>query len=326
MAPSKQPRRAIVTLGEAMLRLSAPHGERLCSAERLRSHVAGSEANVARALAALGVPVRWISALPCNPLGERVLSELRAAGVDTSYVQRAAAGRLGLFFAEPGVVPRSGRVYYDRADSAFARMSELDERALERAAFAVVSGITPAIGTRSRRLVQRFAAAALSAGARLCVDVNYRRLLWSPRQARRAIAPLLAQADIVVCSERDAVELFDVSGAPRELIGAFAERWAPHASIVAVTLGAEGSILLGPDGVLEQGAREVEVVDRFGAGDAFMAGLVFGIWSGHRTRRALQEAATLAELACTVHGDAAEFAPWELEAALAAERSGGIVR
>ncbi len=326
MAAARQPPRAVVTLGEAMLRLSAPRGERLRSADRMLSHVAGSEANVARALGALGVPVRWISALPSNPLGERVLSELRTAGVDTSYVQQAAGERLGLFFAEPGVPPRSGRVYYDRAGSAFARMSELDERALEGAAFAIVSGVTPAIGARSRRLVQRFVAAASSYGARLCVDVNYRRLLWSPRQARRAVAPLLAQADVVVCSRRDAVELFEVSGEPRELIAAFANRWAPQASIVAVTLGAEGSILSGPDGVLEQRGREVELVDRFGAGDAFMAGLVFGIWSGHRPRRALREAAALAELACTVHGDAAEFAPWELEAALEAEDGGGIVR
>src|ERR1700731_3929064 len=100
------PRRTRIALGEAMLRLTAPPGQRLHRARTLESHVAGAEANVAVALAHLGVPVAWVSALPANPLGDRVAGELAGAGVDLSFVERPAEARLGLFFVEQGATPR----------------------------------------------------------------------------------------------------------------------------------------------------------------------------------------------------------------------------
>src|SRR5947199_213571 len=75
---------------------------------------------------------------------------------------------------------------------------------------AVVSGITPALGPTSRRLVETFADDVAAAGARLCVDVNYRALLWGAESARQVLEPLLARADVVVCADRDAAIVFGV--------------------------------------------------------------------------------------------------------------------
>jgi 2-dehydro-3-deoxygluconokinase len=322
--PTRQAR--IVTLGEAMLRLTAPLGERLEAASRLRSHVAGSEANVARTLARLGVPVRWVSALPSSPLGERIVRELMASGVDTSHVLRPGGGRVGLFFVEQGSPPRASRVWYDRAGSAFSAMDELDERALDGASFAVVSGITPALGARSRRLADSFAAHARAAGARLCLDVNYRQMLWTKAQARKGLAGLLAQADVVVCSERDARAVFGATGSAAELAPRFAERWAPHASLVAVTRGEHGSVLVAGGELIEQPAHAVTVVDRFGAGDAFLAGLLWGLWSGIAHAQALRAATMLAALKCTLLGDVAQLGAEELMAALGDHAETAIVR
>src|ERR1700738_3427474 len=72
----------IATLGEAMLRLSVPAGERLQEARSLDLHVGGSEANVAFALAQIGVSSSWTSVLPGNPLGRKVASTL-ASGAST---------------------------------------------------------------------------------------------------------------------------------------------------------------------------------------------------------------------------------------------------
>ena len=91
----------VVALGEAMLRLSPPANGRLEEARTLDIHVAGSELNVAVALASLGLQSRWISALPDTPLGRRALLDVRAAGVDAAYVQQVDA-RMGLFFVEFG--------------------------------------------------------------------------------------------------------------------------------------------------------------------------------------------------------------------------------
>ena len=96
----------VVTLGEAMLRLSSKGGVRLRSAEYLDLHVAGSEANVAAALSSLGGEAAWISALPVGPLGDRIIGEMSAAGVDVTGVERVEDGRVGLFFVEFGAPPR----------------------------------------------------------------------------------------------------------------------------------------------------------------------------------------------------------------------------
>jgi hypothetical protein len=100
--------RYVVTFGEAMLRLSPPPGRRLRATGELTTHVAGAEANVAAALAALGVPCAWTSVLPNTPLGRRAAAELSATGVDslprTLLVLVASAGLLTMFLIVEGRV------------------------------------------------------------------------------------------------------------------------------------------------------------------------------------------------------------------------------
>src|SRR5262245_5467171 len=68
----------VSAIGEALLRLSVRPGERLEDAPAFDVHVAGSEANVAYALARLGRRAAWTSALPADPLGRRVAATLAA--------------------------------------------------------------------------------------------------------------------------------------------------------------------------------------------------------------------------------------------------------
>ena len=131
-----------------MLRLSPSDRGRLQESARLDAHVAGAEANVATALASLGVETAWVSALPENPLGQRVARTLRAAGVDLGRVVWKADARLGLFFIEFGASPRPTTVWYDRAGSAFSAMTTCDPSALAGAGYAVTSGITLVARTR----------------------------------------------------------------------------------------------------------------------------------------------------------------------------------
>lgn len=316
-----------MALGEAMLRLTAPRGERLESAANLRAYVAGAEANVARTLARLGLPAVWLSTVPTSPVGERILRALRADGVDTSFVARPSKGRVGLFFAEQADPPRGTRVWYDREGSAFARMSELDEQALVGASFAVVSGITPALGARTRKLAESFAVAARAQGAQLCIDVNYRSLLWGAKSARRGLSGLLAQADVVVCAERDARVVLEATGEAQEIVRDIAERWAPRASVVVLTRRERGSLLLAEEQVIEQPAVEVRsVLDSFGAGDAFLAGLLWGFWNGAGAADALKAGATLASMKCTLAGDVASISAAELALAADSPRDTAIFR
>ncbi|HET6947965.1 MAG TPA: PfkB family carbohydrate kinase, partial [bacterium] len=113
----------VVTIGETMLRISAPPGVPLEAASHLFVHVAGAESNVAVAMSRLGTSAGWISRLTDNPLGRRIYRDIRSHGVDVSRVLWTRADRIGTYFLELGRIPRPGRVIYDRAGSAMAMVS-----------------------------------------------------------------------------------------------------------------------------------------------------------------------------------------------------------
>src|SRR5436853_3382539 len=166
----------LVTLGEVLLRLSIPSPGRFETARQLDVQVGGAEANVAAAAARLGLRVAWISALPANAWGERTRRELTGHGIDCEAVRTIDGARMGTYFLEYGVPPRPIRVLYDRRDSAFARLGpdDVDWSAVRDARLLHVSGVTPALGDRSRALVRR----ALAEAREVSFDVNYRATLW----------------------------------------------------------------------------------------------------------------------------------------------------
>jgi 2-dehydro-3-deoxygluconokinase len=295
----------VVTMGETMLRLSPPAHGRLEHADLLDLNVGGAESNVAVALARLGRRAAWISALPDNPLGRRVAGAVAAAGVDVSGIRYTADGRVGVYFVEFGAAPRATEVFYDRAGSSCAQSLSFDAAMLHGVRFAVLSGITLGLSAHAREVALAFAAAARASGAELVVDVNYRARLWSPEAAREATEILLRDADVVICSARDASTLFGIGG-DDDRAGAveLAARFAPAARLVCLTCSERGSVAVERGGVVTaEPAVAATVIDRFGAGDAFVAGVVDSLLAGLAIRDTLAFAARLAALKCTVAGD-----------------------
>jgi 2-dehydro-3-deoxygluconokinase len=66
----------LVAIGEVMLRLSIPSPARIETVRQLDVQVGGAEANVAAAVARLGLRAAWISAVPANAWGDRIRREL----------------------------------------------------------------------------------------------------------------------------------------------------------------------------------------------------------------------------------------------------------
>jgi 2-dehydro-3-deoxygluconokinase len=309
-----QPVRHAVTFGEAMLRLSPTGGRRLQTPGELVAHVAGAEANVAAALAGLGIPTAWASVLPDTPLGRRAAAELAGAGVDLDLVEWVDDERLGLFFVEQGAGARPTAVWYDRRDSAFARRARWPHGALAGVRYAVLSGVTPAVSPAAAHAAAELAREAGETGTRLVVDVNHRARLWDAAAARAALEPLLAAADVVVCSAADARTVFALDPDP----AALRARVAPSASLCVVTRSAAGAEAVDAAGErYATPALETRIVDRLGLGDAFLAGLLCGLLDEAGPAEALRRGAALAALKATVPGDLALVSRAELDAALA---------
>jgi 2-dehydro-3-deoxygluconokinase len=292
----------LVTLGEVLLRLSVPSPGLIENAHQLDVQIGGAEANVAAACARLGLRVAWISAVPDNAWGGRIIRELSGHGVDCAYVSSLAGARLGAYFLEYGVAPRPIRVLYDRQDSAFTRLAVdmVNWEAVRRARLVHVSGVTPALGDGARALVHRLVEDASTSS----FDLNYRAALWSPEEAYDFAVTILPRVSYFFLGQAEAHTVFRCVGPPEATLGTLAQV-APKATIVLLQ-GGEGSVVL-RDGKLWRPSfkPQVKVVDPIGAGDAWVAGYLWATLKGQDIQSAVDAGAIVAALKCSMWGDIA---------------------
>ena len=306
------PRFDVTTYGEGVLRLSVPAGQRIETAANFDVHVAGTEANVVGALSRLGWTCGWVSALPDTPPGRRVQHAYRAHGTDLSSVVWREGGRVSSVYVEYAHPPRPIKIYYDRKESCFTQMTAedvdwdylLDTRHLH------LSGLTVPLSTDTAEIIELALTRAKENGITTSFDVNYRNLLWSTDEARDRLLPLLNGVDILFCGRRDAEAVFGCEGEPEDIIGQVVD--LTSASNIVVSLGSEGVIGWDGAGIYREDAKRVWIVDRIGAGDAMVAGVLHG-WMKGSLADGLQYGAVMAALALSQHGDTVVTHARELE-------------
>ncbi|MDR0627195.1 MAG: sugar kinase [Bifidobacteriaceae bacterium] len=270
----------LTTIGEAQLRLTVPKNERLSRTAQLRLTAACSEANVSGLLSQLGRRTSWCTRVPHGDLAERCLHEFRSAGVDMSNVMRVPEGRLALYFMEPGEYPLPSRVIYDRLHTPFRELSPemIDWESMLDTRLVFITGITAALTDSTAATVQELAARAADRGIDVALDVNYRSLLWDTDRARAVLTPIAQVAEIIFCSRRDADVVFGIKAEGSRASKALRDRFG--ARHVVSTDQIDGVYYSGPEGEREFTVQVVPVIDRPGAGDAFVAGTLHGFLDG----------------------------------------------
>lgn len=280
----------VVTLGEAMLRLSPPDFHRLEQADSFDAKVGGGELNVAVGVSRLGLESAWVSKLPQNPIGRMVRNKAREQGVDTSHIVWSNSGRVGIYFLEFGANPRASSVLYDRAGSAVSTLApgEVDwAKAFEGCRLFHVSGITPALSKSCAEATFEAIKAAKAAGARVSYDVNYRKKLWTPEEASACQVPMMEYVDILITTEEDTGVVFGIrEKSYREVAQRLNERFGFE--VAAITLREDLSVLrnnwsalaLSNGEFYESAKYSCELIDRVGGGDSFTAGFVYGYLTG----------------------------------------------
>lgn len=332
----------ILCFGEMLLRLNPPHGEVLLQGSGLTVRPGGAEANVAVSLARFGVPAAMATVLPDNALGHGARDELRRHGVDTSGVV-FKPGRMGLYFMTPGAVRRPAEVLYDRAASAFVEHVDaaFDWPALlEGVEWLHVSGVTPAVGPAGSRAAVQAVETAAAAGVKVSFDGNFRGKLWSQWEGDppATLGRMLATASLAFADDRDfglvLGQTFDDPDpqARRRTAAHAAFEAFPTLQRIACTLRLQESVsdqTLSAVMLVRDGAGVVEhqigpvqmpgVVDRVGGGDAFAAGVLFGVSSGWPDAEALAFGLASAELKHSIHGDFSLITAADVRVAMSAE-------
>ncbi|UCD70823.1 MAG: sugar kinase [Syntrophobacterales bacterium] len=303
----------VVTFGEAMIRLSPPHFQRLEQTRSLDVNVGGAELNVAVGVTRFGMRSAWVSRLPSNSLGYLIRDRAQEFGVDCSHVIWSDGGRAGLYFLEFGASPRASSVLYDRGGSTISMIQpgEIDWGAIfgESKHFHT-SGITPALSSSAAEATAEALKAAKRAGCTVSYDLNYRKRLWSPADAKRIQEPMMGDVDILITTEEDTNVVFGIQGKDYEAV---AEKLAQtfKFKIVAITLRENISvwrnnwtaIAYSGGNIIRDRTYEVEIVDRVGAGDSFTAGFLYGWLKKGDVEKGVQYGIAFSALKHTFPGD-----------------------
>jgi len=340
----------VVTLGEIMLRLSTHGFNRFVQSQEFDATYGGGEANVAVSLANYGCESYFVSKLPKHEIGQSAINHLRRFGVKTDYIVRGG-DRVGIYFLETGASQRASKVIYDRSNSAVAALSsnEIDwEIIFKDCNWFHWTGITPAIGKFLQSIILEGCKKAKERGAKVSCDLNFRKKLWTEKEAQSVMIPLMEYVDVCIANEEDAEKSLgmkpkntDVQSAALDEHGYFelAEQLKKKFSFeaVAITLRESysasrngWSALLLDDKNCTEPYRskkyDIQIVDRVGGGDAFASGLIFGLLFKYDTRDALEFAVAASCLKQTIPGDFNLVTVEEVEKLSKGDSSGRVER
>lgn len=273
MADRPDPSIDVLCAGETMALVAPRRAEPLRDADEFVVDAAGAESNVAMHLALDGARAAWASRLGTDPLGDRVLGAVAAAGVDIRHVERIPV-RTGVYFKDPS--PAGTRVHYYRDGSAAATMDPAfaDTLPIADARVLHLSGITPALSPACAGFVRRAVDRARRADVLVSVDVNYRPGLWPVADAAPALRDLARSADLVFVGADEATTLWGPLA-----LDELAALLAPRDRLV-VKDGAVRASDVSVSGAVHAPAPVVDVVEAVGAGDAFAAGYLAALLGG----------------------------------------------
>lgn len=323
-----------ITIGEIMLRLTPPNYDKIRVATNFEASYGGSEANIALALANLGVDSTFFTVVPNNSLGKSAVRMLRSNDVHCTPVilttpEQTPSHRLGTYYLEAGYGIRASKVTYDRKHSAFTEFdfSTVDLAALlDGFTWLHLSGITPALNQNCRDFIMNCLKTAKEKGITVSFDGNFRSKLWTWEEARDFCTECLPYVDVLLGIEpyhlwkdednhskgdvKDGVPLQPSYEQQDEIFQAFVERY-PNLKCIARHVryahsGSENSLkafMWYENHTFESKLFTFNILDRVGGGDAFASGLIYAMMHDYKPMDMVNFAVASSVIKHTIRGD-----------------------
>ena len=324
----------LIGLGEVMLRLSPPDKEKISQSETFDKNAGGSELNVVSGAAMLGIRSAIITKLPEKKMGHFIRNKIRYGNVSDDYIiyDHSPEKRLGIYYYESGAYPRKSSVIYDRARSSFCSLSldELPEDIYGKTKIFHISSITlaldPHLKENSLGMIKKFK----EAGAYISFDVNYRASLWSEEEAKKVVESIFPYVDFLFVSEETSRRMLQRTGTLEEIMQGYANDYG--CSLIATTRrevvspthhNFNSKMLFEGKFYEEEPYNNIEVIDRIGSGDAYLAGVLYGLIKYGTPERALEIGNALSAVKNTVLGDMSASSIEEIESVIKSHKATG---
>ncbi len=328
----------VLALGEILLRLDPGEG-RIRSSRYFRAWEGGGEYNAARALRrCFGHRTAIASALADNEIGRLLEDMILQGGVDTSLMRWVPYDGMGksvrnpINFTERGFGLRGAKGCVDRGHSAASQMrpgdfdwdaifGQLGVRWLH------TGGILAGLSETTGQLAIEACQAARRHGVVVSYDLNYRPSLWQERggfqaaqAANRRLAPFVDVIFGVLSDEEPSgsppiSNPDDVFADQSEVLRSGMERMMaefPNLKVAAATMRRvhtasenDWACCAMVDGHFYRSTvyARLDILDRIGGGDGFVAGMLHGLLAGEPPQLTLDLGAAHGALAMTTPGD-----------------------
>lgn len=240
-----------------------------------QQNTGGSPANLACALARLGIQAAFAGKVGSDPFGRSCRAELEQCGVDVS----------GLIFSDQYQTPLAF-IHHDENGKHFTfyrnettadqnlLLEDLDQKMLSRLKVFHFSSAS-LTAEPSRSAVLNAAAMARECDALITFDPNVRLNLWeSQEEARRVILNCLPLVDVLKLGADDLALLLpgmDEHEACQLLYQTFGTQ------MIIITRSAKGCYTYVNEDSYVSCAYDLPTIDTTGAGDAFFAGIIFNL-------------------------------------------------
>jgi 2-dehydro-3-deoxygluconokinase len=309
----------VLSFGELLLRISPDEGGDWLKENLFPFYIAGAELNVATALALWGIPSKYITALPDNSMCKQIVCYLQQQQIDMSSVIYNG-NRMGLYFLTKGKDLKNDALIYDRADSAFSELKPgmIDwDKEFSGVSWFHFSAICPAINQNIADVCKEALAVASQKNITISVDLNYRSKLWQYGKTPREVMPKLVQyCDVIMGNVWAADMMLNIPVMPdihesgqksiylKEALKTSEEisHQYPKCKVVANTFRFDSKSKIKYYSTLYTGGKfytsnefsTSEIVNKVGSGDCFMAGLIYGFYTGLDIKQTLEFATTAA--------------------------------
>jgi len=250
---------------------AVPDPGRLVLVEEMGLYTGGCAVNAATALSRLGLPVEVVGKVGDDPFGEFLINTLKKRGIGIKGVTR---DRILGTSATMVMVDNDGErrfVHYIGANANLT-FDDIDTSLLGEAAILHVAGslVMPGIdGVPTAELLKL----AKQKGVITFLDT-----VWDDTgRWKELLEPCLPEIDYFVPSLPEAQALTGYQD-PHEVARSLLNFGV---GTVGLKMGSEGALVMDQKGIqIHLSAYQVDVIDATGAGDAFAAGFIAGVWNG----------------------------------------------
>ena len=310
---------ALATVSSMGVRITPVDRQPVHTSHTFEMQATSAETNVLNVASSLGLKTKVLTRfVKDSAIASFIKSELRRRGIDYEGVEVAQGDPWGyrhqFNIADSGFGLRGPRVLNDRAGEVGRTIQASDfdmDRIFGQEGVAILhlSGLIAALSPETTQACLEVARAAKKYGTRISFDLNFRASFWEGREEalRRDFQEIASLSDILIGNEEDFQLALGIDGPEAGGKGIAAKidgfkgmieevrKAYPNVSVFATTLREVfnanchnwGGIMLADGEWHIEMPREIQVMDRFGGGDGFVGGFLYGLVLGWENEKCL---------------------------------------